>query len=162
MENETTKPLTIRGDRLLLALDVLRFILRTCYKDCPKVVESYVRNRACSSSDSLRFSREVTLALLRERFSFKLPECWRAQEHDQYCDNMAPDPLADGPVGHVYEFIQEQFPSLLQRNEFRAQSILECAETLGRAHLNNGRMARSLFSAIASGDLTEADFQEVT
>lgn len=125
------KPLLIRGDRLLLALDVLKFIQANAFTLHP--------------AGKQRFSRDRVFAVIRRL------------RRDAY-------PYGDEEIArNVYGERAESVHRFLHANaarvaavEFDTMPIFE----RGRDRFWDSIISVPLFRAIASGELTEENFQE--
>ncbi|MBI4435021.1 hypothetical protein HY635_04410 [Candidatus Uhrbacteria bacterium] len=136
MANEERKPLMIRGDRLLLALDVLRY------------VRGMSGSGVITEAERRRFSTHRVSEIVRRLRDPRFP---------QYADREI--------GGNTYGEWMTAVHVFVRLNADAIASTMFDAESILRRDLRDRRwdemLAVPILHAIASGELTEADFQEV-
>lgn len=155
------KPLMIRGDRLLLALEVIEYVVHFCRYDCPRVARWAADLQGVGSFNPRRCTREQVLAVLRTRCSFTPKPCPRGPNHDAYCVHYSDVPLGftDGFPGCITSLLHDQRDAGILNEQRFALAEWAIGHTACGGGLD-GAVVHSLFRLIASGELTEADFRE--
>lgn len=159
MATEQKKSLMIRGDRLLFALDVIAFLANawrdvSAYGKIPKELAWRLINTKVNPRG---FSWEKTAKVMR-RFS-SLSAVQLGDSVENVYDDMFDD--ADAPMNVIHGFLCSA--SDLAMTTFDAEYVIEASGGnwfVMEDETPINQPLRRFFSAIASGELTEADFKE--
>lgn len=160
MTTETEK-LMIRGDRLLLLLDVLRF-MDACCRVTGCVHAERRATEYASRANPHRLTRTSVLRILASRFGYAPAE--HSPTAGCLCGSLIRDSVPalflggwGGEIDGWLRFIS------LNETVIRRTGLWDVTEIINYLPYPGGdapKIVSGLFRAVASGELTEADFKE--
>lgn len=154
------KPLMIRGDRLLLALDVLAFLVKA-WRDVSAwgKIPKEIAQRLTDPKVNLRcFSWKKTVGVMRPFSPFMANHPGDSIELVYEYSNLDP---VDAPMNVIHDFLLCAHG--IETATFDAEFLIDMSGG-NWFNMEDGnpinKPLRSFFRVIASGELTEADFRE--